>query len=488
MARRKSKKGQAKRILVRVGLGAAGIVAAPFLYSWIGAFITSDPFVGLYKHKSEMLDDSIGIRMDGVELRDYNGGKLTSSAMANRVDVQRDRHSAKLYGVREGLFVGDNGPIHYAASKAFWNFQLRQVNATGKVSVSNKDFDLTAKDFSLDDRSNLLKVRGDVTGRMYKGIVTASTLVYDTKSGAASAGPVKWSGKLDLAEQDENMVKPHKWNLLSGNYKTLGHNSDIEIYTDASISDEDLILSAPMIEHNRKTDVMTASGGIEYYSGKADIKADKCVIYRKDKRVVLTGHVIMYVKPKAQENDPPKIEKLPEYKPIAPEKVVVTHEDKPVDKDKQKQVEDELRSSKNLREFPLVVVSTQTEYWYAKGDRHAIISGAPQGRQALQGNEWRHVWANHAFYDGEKETLKLISSTEKKDALMKNSLGDELMAVDILVSTKEDDDFVEATKSEGWIYSTQDEVPRDEKKTAPPTTKGSGTGAGAGTTGTKTGG
>jgi len=483
---RQKKKKNTKRAVVRITLTAACLVAAPLVYSRIAAFIVSDPFVGLYKRKSEIIDDDIGMQMKGVQLRDYRGGKLISNAFANQVDIQKDRHSATLYGVSNGLYNGDKGPINYSAQKALWYFQIRRVNVTGAVKVKNKDFDLSANGLTFDDRTNSLKVSGNVTGKMYKGDVAASTVVYNTKTGAASAGPLSWSGELDL--QDEGMVKPHKWNLLGGSFKTLGHNSDLELYTDATISDEDLILKAPTIEHNKKTDVMTANGGIEYYSGKADIKADKCVVYRKEKKVVLTGHVVMYVKPKADEDKPPKIEKLPDYKPIEPEKVVVTHTDKPVNKEQQKQVEDELRSSKNLRDFPLVVVSTETEYWYGKGDRHAIINGSPQGRQALQDNEWRHLWSHSALYDGEKETLKLLSTPEKKDAIMKNSLGDEMKANDILVSTKEDDDFVEATRAEGWIYSTQDEIPKDDKKATPPTTTG-GTTKGTGTgTGTKTGG
>ena len=231
---------------------------------------------------------------------------------------------------------------------------------------------------------------------------------------------------------------------------------------------------APIVQQNKKTDVLNASGGIEYYSGKADIKADSCVVYRKEKRVVLSGHVFMYVKPKAQEDDPPKIEKLPDFKPVTPEQVVAIHSDKPLSKDEAKEREDEIRSSKNLRDFPLVVSSDRIEYWYAKGSRHAMITGSPQARQGLKGDEWRHVWSRSSFYDGEKETLKLMSAEKKQEALMKNSLGDHMQNEYLIVSTKEDDDTIEGGTGQGSIYSSDDDIPKDDKKNPPPTVKGTG--------------
>ena len=230
-----------------------------------------------------------------------------------------------------------------------------------------------------------------------------------------------------------------------------------------------MIVVAPTVQVNQKTDVLTASGGIDYYSGKADIKADSCVVYRKEKRVVLSGHVFMYVKPKAQEDDPPKIEKLPDFKAVTYDQVVATNGNKPLSKDEQKTKEDEIRSSKNFREFPLVVVSSQIEYWYGKGSRHAVITGTPQGRQALKDDEWRHVWAQKALYDGELETLKLLSTDKKPEALMKNSLGDHMRAEWILVSTKEDDDSIEGNNADGSLYISDDEIPKNDKKqTSPP--------------------
>ncbi len=457
--------------------GAILIVGAPYAYRAIGEFITSDPFVGLQAKRLEGLDDSIGIRMDDVEVRDYSGAKLTSSAFAKRVDVRKDRQAASLYGVRDGLYQSDQGPIHYSAANAIWNIQQKRLFVTQSVHVENQDMDLKSNGLTFDDNTGKLSVMGNVTGRMYKGEITAASLLYNMKSGAVSAGPIDWVGSVALSPQDDNSAVPKKWDIKGEKWSSLGRGSDVMVYEHAIAKDDELIIVAPLVQQNKKTDVLTASGGIEYYSGKANIKADRCTIFRKEKRVVLEGHVFMYVKPKAEQEDPPKIEPMPEYKPVTPGQVVATHDSKALDKDELKAKEDEIRSSKNLREFPLVVVSDRTEYWYAKGGRHAVITGTPQARQSLQHDEWRHVWSHQALYDGEKETLKLLSSPGKHEALMKNSLGDEMSALDILVSTKEDDDYIEGNQAEGHIYSTDEDLPKDDKKSPPPT-KGTGKGGG----------
>jgi len=468
-----------KAIGRNVFLGAAIVIAAPVVYNYLVDFVRSDPFVGLYKKSANQPDESIGIRMDAVELRDFKGAKLVSSAFADRVDVRKDRQVATLYGVKNGLYNGEKEPIRYSAANAVWNFQLKQVSVNQNVTVKNKDFDLKATGLTFDDKTSLMRIHGDISGKLYQGDFVASTLVYNMQTGAADAGPVEWQGELALSAQDEDKGKPRKWDIKSSHWKSLGSDANIFLYENATASDGDLIIVAPKVQQNKKTDVLTAEGGIEYYSGKSDIKADKCVIYRKEKRVVMSGHVFMYVKPKAQENDPPKIEKFPEFKPVTPDKVVAPQSATQLTQEERKANEEELRSSKNLRDFPLVVVSDQIEYWYGKGSRHAVVTGNPQGRQAMTAGKWRHIWAHHAFYDGEKETLKLFSSENKKEALMKNSVNDEMQAIDILVSTKEGDDSIEGTEAEGHIYSSDDDIPKDDKKkgTPPPTT---GTGKGGG--------
>ena len=467
---------------LNLGLTGVSLLALPMAYSYIKSTLTGDPFSSIFEKKSTDIDDTIGIRMDGVELRAYSGAKLVSSSFANRVDVRRDRQSVALYGVSKGYYTSSQGPITYSANNAVWNFSTNEVTVTKRVDVHGKDFDLKAKKLVYNDRTNLLKIDGDITGRVFKGQVQATTLRYDLKSGAAEVGPVDWKGELSLDEMQDNQVTPRKWDIHGSHMKSLGNNTDIYIYEKSVATDGEIILAAPLVEHNRKSDVVTATGGIQYFSAKADIIADKCVVYRKEKRAVLTGHVTMFFKPKAQENDPPKIEKLPDFKPVKPEQVVPKTPTGPVDKDTRKAMEDEIRSSKNMRDYPMVVVSDQIEYWYAKGSRHAKITGNPQGRQTLKDDNWRHIWSHEAFYDGEKEQLQLVSTPKSKDTFMKNSLGDLIHAIDITVSTKEGDDQMDCTDPEASLSIADDEIPRDDKKkddkSVPPPTKAGGGGGG----------
>ncbi|MDR3690384.1 MAG: hypothetical protein P4L46_13465 [Fimbriimonas sp.] len=470
-------KGRVTR-LINAGWVIGCIVALPPAYNYLKGYVASDPFNTLFSKGPSDIDDSIGVRMNGVEMRDYSGSRLVGSAHARRVDIRKDRQYVDLYDVTNGVYHSDRGQFTYSAVTAIWNVGARLLIVNKKLTVHNKDMDLKANGLTFEGHSGTMTINGAVSGRLYQGQILAASVRYNVDSREAEAGPVDWVGKIDLGQETTAQSGPRQWKIHGAHSKVSG---DIAIYEKATASDGDLIVSAPIVEHNRKTDVLNASGGIQYYSAKADILADKCIIYRKEKRTVLSGHVTMFVKPKSAENDEPKVEKLPDFKPVSPEQVVASHVTPQPDKEAQKSMEEEIRSSKNLREFPMVVVASQIEYWYAKGSRHAIITGDPQGRQTLKGDEWRHLWTHEAFYDGENDKLKLVSSERKKDTLMKNSLGDFTKAIDITVSTKEDDDEMDCDDPEGVINTFDDEIPRDDKKQdgkgVPPPVKG-GSGGG----------
>ncbi len=459
--------------VINATVGVAVIFGAPSAYNSIAKFVAEDPFIGIYKRSLNPIDETIGIRMDDVELRDFKGPKLISSAHAGRIDIRRDRKAITLYDVKRGLYAGGRMPITYSASRAVWNVQTRMVTVAGGVAVKGKDLDLKADGLTFEDRRHELRVQGKVKGRLYDGQVLASEIVYNADTGAAEAGPVEWQGTADTPTAAGNTA-PKKWDIKSAAFKSLGSNTNTTIYKDITASDDDMIVVAPIGQYNKSTDVLTASGGIFYYSGQADLTADSCIVYRKEKRVVLSGHVFMYVKPKSHEDDPPKIEKLPEFKPVSPDQVVVKQDSTQLTQDQEKQKENELRDSKNLRDFPMVVVSDRTEYWYEKGKRHAVITGSPQGRQTLTGDEWRHMWSNSALYDGERDRLTLIGK-DPEPAREKNSVGDDMMCDTITVSTKEGDDYMEGSKARGKIYSSEElPSPKSSKSgTTPPPAGGS---------------
>ena len=67
------------------------------------------------------------------------------------------------------------------------------------------------------------------------------------------------------------------------------------------------------------------------------------------------------------------------------------------------------------------------------------------------------MWAFQGYYDGEKETLKMDSRPGTTDTRSMTSVGDDIVADEVLVSTKEDDEDLEAKGVKGKIYGKPDE-------------------------------
>jgi hypothetical protein len=183
----------------------------------------------------------------------------------------------------------------------------------------------------------------------------------------------------------------------------------------------------------------------------------------------------MLVKPKDKQEEPAKETELTPLPPAVPDSISATRPPAP-DDDVTKKKEDEIRSMKNLRSYPLVVLAPKIEYWYKKGERRTIISGSPQARQDMPENGWRYVWSDHANYDGEKESLSLFSAPGKQDVILKNSVGDELYGESGVLSTKEDDDSYSFKKGRAKMPTRgDDDIPGSDKK--------GNTGGGGGATG-----
>jgi hypothetical protein len=151
---------------------------------------------------------------------------------------------------------------------------------------------------------------------------------------------------------------------------------------------------------------------------------------------------------------------IPPFKPQVPDDIAKDRPPAPPGKsDDEKKLDDEVRSGKTTRKYPILVLADKVEYWYAKGSRHAVITGSPQARQELAGGRWRYGWTHEAFYDGEKETLRMVSTEGKKDTRVKSSLGDDFVADTATVSTQEDNDEMSADGIVGDFYQEGDEIP-----------------------------
>jgi lipopolysaccharide export system protein LptA len=269
------------------------------------------------------------------------------------------------------------------------------------------------------------------------------------------------------------MQGPGKWDIRGEDYEFKPETS-IAYFTDATATDGEIIVKAPELEHNRKTDVVVVTGGATYYSPEANLFADKVTVYRKEKRAILEGHVRMLVKAEADQDKPAKVEPIPELKRVDPDSFTIAPTELPQTPEQKKAIED-LRSTDTAKQFPTQVIADYVEYFYGKGNRKANIKGNPQARQDFTNGNWRHVWSDHAFYDGEKNLMTLYAeNAEKNRARMKNSYGDDLDALWFLLSTKQDDEYNKGKDMKGHFYNTDEENEREKKKT-PPTT-GGGTG------------
>jgi hypothetical protein len=352
----------------------------------------------------------------------------------------------------------------------------------GKVRLKGPDFDLTSQQLGYDEGRKTLEVPQAVSGTAYGGELTVTSFNYNMEKNTFLAKKGTWKGLLpkELQKQAPEAKSSRRWDIkFEDSFKKEGV-PDIVYYTDARASDGELIILAPKMENNTKTDVLTATGGIRYYSPKANVIADKIVIYRKERRAVLIGNVTMLVKPKSQENETAKEEVLLPMSPVVPESISDTRPPAPDTDEARKKREEIIRSGKNLREYPLMITANQIEYWYKKGERKAKITGNPQARQELPENGWRYVWSFSALYDGEKELLTLESAKDRADVILKNSLGDELNGAWGQISTKEGDDLYQFKKGKAKITT------RDDDDEIPPA-KGSGGGSTGGGSGVLSG-
>ncbi len=451
-----------------VALGAVAVVLVAV--SYLQAVTLIDPFAKL-KETTKQLNANIGVEMRDVSIQSYEGQKLVSTAMFDRMEVRSDRQFYAVYGVHNGTYYTPKGDISFDAPKAEWNVSAHKLDVPTGARLKNKDLDLVVGNFDFNSQSSMVTVPGEVTGKVYGGDLKATTIRYNVNDGSMKTGPIEWQGKIALSFQEpENPNQSRIWQIKAEGMSA--QKGDIQIYEKGYGTDGDIIIMADTIERSRKTDVVTATGNVRYFSAKANMVCEKAVIERKNKKAVLTGNVQMLMKAKEKQDKISMEDGIPPYRPIVPDEIAAKRPSPPDSNrsEDQKKLDDELRSSKNMRDYPTICYAEKIEYWYKKGDRHAIITGNPQARQELAGARWRQIWTNRGEYDGEKETLKMISTEGKKDTRMIDSIGDDLIAEWVSVSTKEEVEDWQANKLEGNLVDESDEVPRDAKPTTTPKT------------------
>jgi lipopolysaccharide export system protein LptA len=350
--------------------------------------------------------------------------------------------------------------------------------------IKDKNVDLKVPQFAFRSDTGDVHIPGGVNGKVSGGIANARGIEYNVNSGIMKAAHVRWEGKLAFDLQDGDQNASRVWSLEGDNSKQVG---DIQMCDNGIATDQNIAVLADHLERNKKTEILTATGHVRYFSSKTNMLCEKAVIERKIKKATLTGNVQMLLKAKEKQDTVSIEEGIPPYRPVVPEEIAKNRPkaDASGQTEEQKKLDEEIRSGKNARDYPTMCYADQVVYWYKKGERHAVITGNPQARQEFRENGWRQAWTNTAYYDGEKETLKLVSTDGKFDTRMLNSIGDDFVTDWVTFSTKEGDEDYEGGHMKGNFADYSEEVPPADKLKKPITLPGDkgNTGGGTGTTG-----
>ncbi|MBS1704243.1 MAG: hypothetical protein JST40_00100 [Armatimonadetes bacterium] len=438
--------------------GALGIISGVWLYQYIAEVVKRDPLAQYRDRASSNARKEIAVSMSDANVKYYDGARLVAEATVGKVDITRDRQTANLTNIHNGVYYDQKQKIGFTAALGVWNEVGKTFQASNTVHLTGTELDLKTEKVVFQARSSVMLVSGDVKGKFSGGTLNARGLKYHLPTGDFEIGPIYWEGPLALQEGSAPAKKSTIWKIRGESSRQQGEK---QIVRNGEATDGDIIVRAPLMERNTKTEVLVATGRVEYFSRESNVVCDKATIYRRERRAVLEGNVTMLVK--AKEDQKLEISEVPPLRPIVPESIAAGRPQAP-DSD-QKKIDEELRDPKSRRKYPTRVLCERIEYWYRKGERHAVLTGNLQARQDLQPDVWRQVWSKEGHYDGEKETLRLVGPAGEKGVRYKASNGDDFRTEWILTSTKEDDDTFENGAMEGEFGMSEDE---ENEETGPP--------------------
>jgi lipopolysaccharide export system protein LptA len=462
-----------KSKIPRVTLYAAFCASAVLVYVGAKKLLESDPLKPYKELPKNAPGSQVAALMKQTEFKRYEPGQPVASCSVEQMEIQKNNQNYHFTGVSNGKVQWKNAQYKFTAASGDWDGYSKQLVLSGKSTLASDKFDLAGESVVYNEATKMFRVPGAVTGTAIGGKLKVMNVGYSMETTELTTGKGEWTGTpgKELL-QDTPVANQRTWKIEFASTKAKG---DIQTYTTARATDGDIILIAPTATLDRKTDILTATGRVKYFSGKANCIADKIVVYRKEKRAVITGNVTMLVKPKSAESAKPTEDEIAPVVPILPTSITATRPKATTSKESQKQKDEEIRNAKNLREHPLSITAEKIEYWYKKGSRRALISGKPQARQELPEGAWRYGWAPNARYDGEAEVLYLTGAKSKQEVVMKNSLGDLLEAESATLSTKENDDEYSYEKGRLQMTTTDDDddIPPANNKSVPPPNPGS---------------
>ena len=391
-----------------------------------------------------------GVVLKDFEFTTYEGKRLVAKAQVGEIKVRKDRSIVDMFAVTDGKYWASNGEsFRFSGDRATYGYYSRALAADAGARISNKDIDLMVPEFTYVEAQRTLVVPGTIKGKFYGGEITAENLKYNVEKRSYTTGKISWQGQATVPEAT---TQKRMWQITGAESE---NENDVMTTKNARATDGEVIIKADLVVWDRKTDVLTATGNVRYFGIEANMTCAKVVVYRKESRAILTGKVHMLIK--AEENQKLEEIEIPPLTPFVPDEIAKSRPTAPPTGDRTQR--DELRQPDSLRRYPATVQGDKVEYWYKKGSRRAVISGSPQARQELTGGRWRMAWAHIAYYDGEKDWLKMVSREGKKDARFMTSLGDDLIATVFEASTKKGDDNWRAKNMEGAVYADPDDDP-----------------------------
>ena len=453
--------------LLVAAIGAAAYFGLPAAYK----VAKSDPLAS-YRTSQAEDPNGVGIKLKAVEMEFFEGDRRTGSALINDVQVTRDRQIFTLTGVQKGNYLGKSGEkVEFESSKGVWNRTLGMLTINGQkespIRVWNAKFNLKTEQAEFAQRSNELRVAGQIQGKFYGGEIKASNLLYRVDSKDYRVGPLAWQGQLKIDEPVKQRTRTWKIEAPGGGES----RGDKQIFLKGSATDGEIILKADRLERDVTSGTLIATGNVRYFGKEVALACKKATVYRKERRVIMEGDVSMLIK--AQQEQKLEVVEIAPLRPVVPESLASTRPAAPESGD------DELIDPKTRRKYPVKVLAQRIEYFYQQGRRRATILGSPQARQELPGGKWRQVWTTEAFYDGEKDTLRLKSAPGQRTTRVKTSRGDDLRTDWFEVSTKEDEDVWKAGSMDFITFTEEDETEGGEPETPAEPPKG-GTGGGTG--------
>lgn len=447
------------RTALKFTLGIASLAAIAGLGLGISRLASMDSLQRFRPNREQKDPRRPTVFANNIEFTQYDGTRLIARGQVRELEATRSRDQVMLAGIQKGEYLTKDGKsVHFEAQQGVWN-EIRKILAisTG-ARIWATDFDLKTASAVFESGKELLRISGKVTGKLFGGDVSAENMQIHLPTSTYEIGPVTWVGAL---QDDAGSKTRSKWTIKAK--RTSRPVGDTEIWTEASATDGDIIVQADRIERNVKQDIMVATGHVRYFSRDANMTCTKATIYRKDKRALMEGAISMLIK--SEGNQSLEVVPIEPLRPIVPDSIAASRPSAPKTEIDQ-QLDDEVRSGANRRKYPIQITCEKVDYTYAKGRRKAILTGAPQARQALPGDRWRAAWCTTALYDREAETLEMKSGSGK-EVRIKTSLGDDLLATWFKVSTRENDDSYEAENLEGEV-SVDDEDLKSEKDSTPP--------------------